>query len=69
MSKVPPTPYRDSTDLPRPPPSYGPAITAVGSSEPLLGEDRGQHSDDDIPDDFKYDPYVGLLSNLDMVLV
>ena len=39
----------ESTDLPRPPPSYG---APSGSSEPLLGEDRGRHSEDDIPDDF-----------------
>jgi len=45
-------PYRDdeSGGLPRPPPSY---VAPSGSSEPLLGEDRSRHSDDDIPDDFK----------------
>jgi len=51
------TPYRDSTDLPQPPPSYEPATAAAaraGPSEPLLGSDHGRHSDDDIPDDFKY---------------
>ena len=53
MSK-PSAPYRDSSDLPRPPPSYEPVPAASGSSEPLLGEDRGRHSEDDIPDDFKY---------------
>jgi len=54
MSK-PSAPYRDSSDLPRPPPSYEPAAPAAsGSSEPLLGEDRSRHSEDDIPDDFKY---------------
>jgi len=42
-----------SSDLPRPPPSYEPAV-AGSSTEPLLGEDRARHSDDDIPDDFKY---------------
>jgi len=52
MSKA--TPYRDSSDLPRPPPSYEPGTTAAGPSEPLLGEDHSRHSDDDIPDDFKY---------------
>ncbi len=46
--------YRDSSDLPRPPPSYEPGPAASSSSEPLLGEDRGRHSEDDIPDDFKY---------------
>jgi hypothetical protein len=51
MSKA--TPYRDSSDLPRPPPSYEPAAASAGPSEPLLGEDHGRHSDDDIPDDFK----------------
>jgi hypothetical protein len=52
MSKA--TPYRDSSDLPRPPPSYEPAAAIAGPSEPLLGEDHSRHSDDDIPDDFKY---------------
>ena len=55
MSKAQ-APHHDvaSTGLPRPPPSYVPNTAASGSSEPLLGEDRGRHSDDDIPDDFKY---------------
>jgi hypothetical protein len=52
------SPYRDSTDLPQPPPSYEPAVSSAaaraGPSEPLLGSDHGRHSDDDIPDDFKY---------------
>jgi FtsH-binding integral membrane protein len=46
--------YRDSGDFPRPPPTYEPIAGPAGSSEPLLGEERGRHSDDDIPDDFKY---------------
>jgi hypothetical protein len=48
-----------STDLPRPPPSYTDTHgdAAAGSSDPLLGEDRGRHSEDDIPDDFKYSVY------------
>jgi hypothetical protein len=56
MSKAAPqAPYRDSTDLPRPPPSYEPTSPPPGTSgDPLLGADRGRHSDDDIPDDFKY---------------
>ena len=45
-------PYHDD-DLPRPPPSYVTNTAAAGSSEPLLGQDRGRHSDDDVPDDFK----------------
>ena len=53
MSKAS-APYRDSADLPRPPPSYEPGPAATSSTEPLLGEDRGRHSEDDIPDDFKY---------------
>jgi hypothetical protein len=52
MSKAA-APYRDSTDLPRPPPSYEPTTAPAGPSEPLLGDDRGRHSEDDIPDDFK----------------
>jgi len=56
MSKAAPqAPYRDSTDLPRPPPSYERPSSPPGTSgDPLLGADRGLHSDDDIPDDFKY---------------
>lgn len=51
----PAAPYRDSEDLPRPPPSYETAAAPAGSSSsPLLGE---AHSADDIPDDFKYDVY------------
>jgi hypothetical protein len=46
-----------SSDLPRPPPSYEPAPAGT-STEPLLGEDRARHSDDDIPDDFKYHPHL-----------
>jgi len=42
----------DSSDLPRPPPNYEPS--ADGSPDPLL-RDEHRHSDDDIPDDFKYD--------------
>jgi hypothetical protein len=52
MSKAA-TPYHDSTSLPRPPPSYEPTTAPAGPSEPLLGDDRGRHSEDDIPDDFK----------------
>lgn len=46
--------YQNSSDLPRPPPSYEQEPVASGSTDPLLGQDRGRHSDDDIPDDFKY---------------
>jgi len=46
--------YHNSSPLPRPPPSYEHEPAASGSTDPLLGEDRGRHSDDDIPDDFKY---------------
>ena len=45
-----------SGNLPRPPPSYESPAAAGTSTEPLLGEDRARHSDDDIPDDFKYLP-------------
>jgi hypothetical protein len=63
MSK-PSAPYRDSTDLPRPPPSYETAAAPAGSSEPLLGE---EHRADDIEDDFKYGAQYRR-SNLGMVL-
>jgi len=65
MSKA--TAAQPASDLPRPPPQYeGPS----GSQDPLLGEDRGRHSDDDIPDDFKYLPPQGfLLILLDTVSV
>lgn len=59
----PSAPYRDSSDLPRPPPSYEAAPAASSSSEPLLGEDRGRHSEDDIPDDFKYIAPVAVLTS------
>ena len=45
-----------SGDLPRPPPCYDSPAAAGTSTEPLLGEDRARHSEDDIPDDFKYFP-------------
>ena len=48
-----PGPQADS-EFPRPPPSYDATHPAAGSSEALLGQDRGAHSEDDIPDDFKY---------------
>jgi len=43
----------NAQNLPRPPPSYEQEAGASGSTDPLLGADRGRHSDDDIPDDFK----------------
>ena len=64
MSKsAPQAPYRDSTDLPRPPPSYEPSSPPAGASsgDPLLGADPSRHSEDDIPDDFKYHPSRSVL--------
>jgi len=58
---TPSAPYRDLTDLPQPPPTYEPTAGA-SSSAPLLGQDRGRHSDDDIPDDFKYHPVTTMLT-------
>jgi hypothetical protein len=47
------TTYQNTDNLPRPPPSYEQGAGASGSTDPLLGADRGRHSEDDIPDDFK----------------
>ena len=47
------------TDFARPPPSYEATTSGPShSTEPLLGEDRSRHSEDDIPDDFKYSSHI-----------